>query len=140
MSVLSPIAAIASTIKNLLNSLIGLNTDSLTPKLIRIVVIIEAPIKKRMKNGKIFLKSTFLPLSLFFFSFLVLINARTSVIGIIASVLVSFTVTALSSVCEPKFHIPSQEEAAAVTDDVSFTAVPAKIPNALPSAVENPIN
>ena len=34
---------------------------------------------------------------------------------------------------------PSQVAAAAVTDDVSFTAVPANIPNASPEWVENPI-
>ena len=33
----------------------------------------------------------------------------------------------------------SHVDAAAVTDDVSFTAVPAKIPNASPEVVENPI-
>ena len=67
-------------------------------------------------------------------------SARTSVIGIIASVLVSLTVTALSSVCEPRFHIASHVEAAAVTEDVSFTAVPANIPKASPVAVSNPTN
>ena len=55
----------------------------------------------------------------------------TIVIGIIAKVLVSFTVTALSKVSCPKEQILSQVEATAVTDDVSFTAVPAKIPKAM---------
>ena len=47
-------------------------------------------------------------------------------IGIIASVLVSFTIVAESKTCVPVLCILSQAEAAAVTDDVSFTAVPAK--------------
>ena len=57
----------------------------------------------------------------------------------IASVLVSFTVTALFKVSLPRFHILSQVEAAAVTDEVSLIAVPAKIPNASPCTVSNPI-
>ena len=52
------------------------------------------------------------------------------VIGIMASVLVSFTVTATSNVSEPRAHILSHVDAAAVTDEVSFTAVPAKRPKA----------
>ena len=44
------------------------------------------------------------------------INANTNVIGIIANVLVSFTVTALSSVALPSPHILSHVAAAAVTD------------------------
>ena len=61
-----------------------------------------------------------------FFSFLILTKARTRVIGIIASVLVSFTIVAESSTVEPVPCIESHVEAAAVTDEVSFTAVPAK--------------
>ena len=56
----------------------------------------------------------------------------------IAIVRVNFTVTALSRVSEPRFHIASHVEAAAVTEEVSFTAVPAKIPNPSPFVVENP--
>jgi len=56
-----------------------------------------------------------------------------------ASVLVSFTVTALFSVSLPRFHILSQVDAAAVTDEVSLIAVPAKIPKASPCMVSNPI-
>ena len=59
-------------------------------------------------------------------------------IGIIASVLVSFTVTALSKVAEPRLYMESQVEAAAVTEEVSFTAVPAKIPKASPFVWEKP--
>ena len=57
-----------------------------------------------------------------------------------ARVLVSFTVTAVSSVAEPRFHMLSQVEAAAVTEDVSFTAVPAKIPKASPVFVAKPMS
>jgi hypothetical protein len=60
--------------------------------------------------------------------------------GIIASVRVSFTVTALSSVADPSPYRESQVDAAAVTEEVSLMAVPAKIPNASPFAVENPNN
>lgn len=58
--------------------------------------------------------------------------------GMMASVRVSFTVTALSSVCEPSPHMLSHVDAAAVTDEVSFTAVPAKMPKASPEVVEKP--
>ena len=61
-------------------------------------------------------------------------------IGIIASVLVSFTVTALSKVAEPRLYMESQVEAAAVTEEVSFTAVPAKIPKASPLVWEKTKN
>lgn len=82
-----------------------------------------------MNIGKIFLNSTFFPSAL---ELRVRINARTSVIGMIASVLVSLTVTALSSVAEPSAQSESQVEAAAVTEEVSLIAVPAKIPKASP--------
>ena len=39
----------------------------------------------------------------------------------------------------PKCHILSQVEAAAVTEDVSLIAVPAKMPNASPCKVSKPI-
>lgn len=67
-------------------------------------------------------------------------KANTKVMGMIANVRVSFTVTALSSVADPSPYKESQVDAAAVTEDVSLTAVPAKIPNASPFAVENPSN
>lgn len=56
----------------------------------------------------------------------------------IARVRVSLTVTALSRVAEPRFHMPSQVEAAAVTEEVSLIAVPAKIPKASPEVVLKP--
>ena len=61
-------------------------------------------------------------------------------IGIIANVRVSFTVTALSKVSLPRLNIASQVAAAAVTEDVSFTAVPAKIPKASPFVWQKPIS
>ena len=63
---------------------------------------------------------------------------NTSVIGIIASVRVSFTVTAVFSVSLPRFHILSQVEAAAVTEEVSLIAVPANNPKELPLVVSKP--
>lgn len=71
--------------------------------------------------------------------FLVRINASTRVIGIIARVLVNLTVTALSKVAVPKLNILSHVDAHAVTDEVSFTAVPAKIPKASPEVGSMPI-
>ena len=130
--VFRPIAAIANTMKNLLSSFIGEKTEELTPKDKAIVVIIEARIKYKINIGKICFRLTVFPESDVCFSFRVWTNARTSVIGMIASVRVSLTVTAVSKVAEPKFHMLSHVDAAAVTEEVSFTAVPAKIPNASP--------
>ena len=53
--------------------------------------------------------------------------ARPSVIGMIARVRVSLTMVAVSSVLAPGCR-PSQAAAAAVTEEVSFTAVPANRP------------
>ena len=122
--VLRPIAAIAITIKNLLIVLKGENALSGTPNDVAIVVISEAAMKKRIKNGKIFFMLIAAPPVLF--SFLVRTKANTSVIGIIASVRVSFTTVAVSSVLLP--CIPSHAAAAAVTEEVSLTAVPANKP------------
>ena len=71
---------------------------------------------------------------------MILKKDKAKVIGIIARVLVSFTVTALSKVALCKWYIESQVEAAAVTDEVSLIAVPAKIPKASPLLVEKPNN
>jgi len=70
--------------------------------------------------------------------FRVRMNASTIVIGIMAKVLVNFTVTALSNVAEDRLYILSQVEAAAVTDEVSLIAVPAKIPKGSPEVLEKP--
>ena len=58
------------------------------------------------------------------------IIAKHNVIGMIAKVRVNLTVTALSRVSWPQCHILSQVEAVAVTEEVSFTAVPANTPKA----------
>ncbi len=138
ISVLRPMAAIAITIKNLESVLNGLKNSSEIPKLKAIVVIKLAKTKNKIKNGNIFFKLT---LSLdepeLFFA---LNNAKISVIGIMPRVRVSFTVTALSKVAEPKEYNESQVEAAAVTEEVSLIAVPANIPKASPEVVEKPIN
>lgn len=129
--VFRPIAAIARTIKNLLNSLTGLKTARSAPAETEIVVITDARIKYRINIGKIDFNLTLVPFDCVD-SVRVRINAKTSVIGIMARVRVNFTVTAVSKVAEPRFHILSQVEAAAVTDEVSFTAVPENIPKAVP--------
>lgn len=116
--VFRPIAAIAITIKNLDSSFSGANTSAGTPAAVAMVVITDAPMKNRMKNGNTCLIETFPAPSPF--SRLVRISASTSVIGIIARVRVSFTVTALSSVWLPSPYRLSQVEAAAVTDEVSL--------------------
>ena len=72
-------------------------------------------------------------------AFFAWINDSTSVMGMMASVRVSLTVTALSSVWLPSSHMLSHVEAAAVTEEVSFTAVPAKIPKDSPEAVSKPM-
>ena len=60
ISVFRPIALMASTMKNLLSSLIGLKTLSEKPTFTATVVITEAKTKYRIKNGKILLRETFL--------------------------------------------------------------------------------
>ena len=55
-----PIAAMARTIKNLLNSLTGRKKLGETPKLVAMVVIIEAAKKNKMKKGNIFFMLIFL--------------------------------------------------------------------------------
>ena len=123
MFVLRPIADIAITIKNLLNVLkISKKLLSTLKNDVATVVTIEAAMNQSIKNGKIFFILTELPL---FFSFLVLTKASTRVIGMMASVLVSLTIVALLSTFVAPV-MPSYAEAAAVTEDVSFTAVPAK--------------
>ena len=53
----SPMPAIASTIKNLLHSLIGKKKDAEMPKLVASVVNTDAKRKNKMKKGKIFFRS-----------------------------------------------------------------------------------
>ena len=55
ISLLSPTAAIAITIRNLLSVFSGVNTDALIPNLSAIVVISDAAIKYKIKKGNMFL-------------------------------------------------------------------------------------
>ena len=82
--------------------------------------------KYRINIGNALFKLNFAACFPSFALFLARIRDKPSVIGIIASVLVSFTIVAESSTIEPVPCIESHVEAAAVTDEVSFTAVPAK--------------
>ena len=102
-----------------------LNTDTQT------VVMILAMINKTIKLGTSLVIFNFWALWFTVSSWRMLNHTdKNKVIGMIARVLVNLTVTALSRVSVPKFHKLSQVEAAAVTDEVSLTAVPAKIPKA----------
>ena len=134
-----PIAAIAMIMKNLDSSFNGANTSAFTPRLIQIVVIIDAITKYRMNIGNAFFKLNPFVFCSVFAACLARTAASTNVIGIIASVLVSFTVTALLRVSLPRFHMLSHVDAAAVTEDVSLMAVPANIPNASPCNVSKPM-
>ena len=93
-------AAIARTIKNLLSSLSGENTAASIPAETAAVVIIDAPTKNNIKKGNIFLILTFAVPSVFLAD-RALMKARTRVMGMMASVLVSLTVTAVSRVADP---------------------------------------
>ena len=138
---LSPIAAIAIMIKNFDNSFNGANTSALTPIVIHTVVITAAMMKYKMNIGNALFKLNLFDAESAFPDFaadFARIRDNTSVIGIIASVRVSFTVTAVFSVSLPSFHILSQVEAAAVTEEVSLIAVPANNPKELPLVVSKP--
>ena len=139
MLLFKPIAAIAMIIKNFESSLRGENTDSLTPIFTQIVVIRAAITKYSINIGNARLKLKLLAELPSFCVFFARTSASARVIGMIASVLVSLTVTALSRVAVPSLYILSQVDAAAVTDDVSLIAVPANIPKAFPLAVSKPI-
>lgn len=58
MFVCSPMAAIAMIMKNLDNSFSGANTSIGTPTAAAIVVMMDAPIKNRMKKGNTCLMDT----------------------------------------------------------------------------------
>lgn len=142
ISLFRPIASIAITIKNLLISFNGTNMLGSAPKIVAIVVMMDAIMKNPINVGNALFKLnpsfSLRPKFSFASSFLPTIYDNARVIGIIASVLVSLTVAALSRVEDPSPHILSHVAAAAVTEDVSFIAVPANIPNASPLTVENP--
>lgn len=133
--VFSPTALIARMIKNLLKDFSGAKNSTGTPKDEASVVIMDAMTKYRMNIGKTADSFTWLSLDS---DLRARTKANTSVMGMIANVRVNFTVTALSSVAEPSPYRESHVDAAAVTEEVSLTAVPAKIPNASPLVVEKP--
>lgn len=97
--VFRPIAAIAMIIKNLLSDLKGVKISGEAPRDTAAVVMTEAPAKARIKYGKTFRRFVFCAVVPAFF---VRKNARNRVIGIIARVRVSLTVTALSRVAFPR--------------------------------------
>ena len=99
MFVFNPTALIATTIRNLLSVLNGVKKPDGTPRYTQTVVMTDASTKYKMKKGKICFREIVFPLC---FAFLACHKDSTSVIGIIARVRVSFTVTALSKVCEPR--------------------------------------
>ena len=121
-------------IKNFDNSFNGANTSALTPILIHTVVMIAAMMKYKMNIGNalfrlnLFAEESAVPA---FEADLARIRDNTSV-------RVSFTVTAVFSVSLPRFHILSQVEAAAVTEEVSLIAVPANNPKDPPPVVSKP--
>lgn len=118
----------AITIRNLESSFRGAKNRTSAPAAADTVVITEASTKNRMKKGKILRRRKVLsPLPPAFFIFAVRQKASASVMGMMASVRVSFTMVAVSSVFAPGC-MPSQAAAAAVTEDVSLTAVPANRP------------
>ena len=108
--VFKPIAAIAMIIRNLLNSFSGAVTLVGSWKT---VVTTEARIKNKTKYGSARLRLKEEP-SVFLF-FLPVQMASTIVIGMMASVLVIFTIAAISNVLLP--WIPSHAVAAAVTEE-----------------------
>ena len=134
--VFRPIAPMAITIKNLLTFFIRAKNPvtilALPPVIIPLaitrsnkLVMIEQSIKYRINLGNMAKKLIFL--SPWTPDFLVSYRDRQKVIGIIARVLVNFTIVAESSTADPVLWMLSHDEAAAVTDEVSFMAVPANM-------------
>ena len=95
MSVLRPMAAIAMTIKNLLRSFNGLVME---PGRAKTVVTTDASTKNKINIGKARLK---LNVEVPSFLFRACRMPRTRVIGMMARVLVSFTIVAAFSVLLP---------------------------------------
>ena len=113
--VFMPIAAIAITIKNLDSVLSGVNTPAGTPTVVHTVVMMDASTKYRINIGNARLsEKASPPLLCSVLALWVRHSASTSVIGMIASVRVSLTIVAISSVLLP--WMPSHAEAAAVTE------------------------
>ena len=121
--VLRPIAAIAMVIRNLPKLTIGLLMVAGIPVT---VLMTAASRKNRINQGKILARLK-LPLA-FCFSLRERYKASTKVIGMMARVRVNFTMVAkVKAVSLPTALL--QVVAAATTEEVSFTAVPAHMPN-----------
>ena len=136
--------------RNLLSSFTGWNRPEGTPAARATVVTTDAITKKSMNRGNARLRLKLCARGAFFSpaapsaaaaeaGALARRRASASVMGMMARVRVSLTVTALSSVWEPRCHMLSHVAAAAVTEDVSFTAVPAKMPKGPPLVVLKPM-
>ena len=124
-SVFRPMAAMAMMMKNLESVFSGANTAASAPAATAMVVMMLATRKNRMNIGKArFSEKLPRPSAP---SLRAMTMPSTSVMGMMASVRVSFTMVASSRAFEPGC-MPSQAAAAAVTDEVSFTAVPANRP------------
>ena len=125
MSVLRPMALMAMTMRNLESILSGAVMVAGSAKT---VVTTLARIKRPTKVGKARRRlKVFAPSPPALRSARICQMASTSVMGMMASVRVSLTMVAASSVLAPGC-MPSQAAAAAVTEDVSLTAVPANRP------------
>ena len=101
MSVLRPMAAMARTMKNLLSSLRGENTDISIPCRYAYGSNNGSRYKIKYKEGK-YLLDAHVSGRIGFLCFSRPQKARMRVMGIIARVLVSLTVTAVSRVDDPK--------------------------------------
>lgn len=127
--VLSPIAASAQTIKNLLTDLVAETTSVGIENILAIIAIAKNP---KMNHGKILVKLKLVLISFssfpaFMASFLfkfIWIKAKVKTVGMIESVRVSLTIVAKSPAASEKAY------PVATTEDVSLTAVPAQIPKA----------
>ena len=132
-----PIAASAQTIRNLLRAFVPDITVAGIGKILAMQDMITKPI---INQGNIFLMLKFALMELSFWHValaslrfrLSWINAKAMTVGIMASVLVSFTIVAKSPAPSEKAY------PVATTEEVSFTAVPAQMPKAssvMPSAL-----
>ncbi len=101
-SVFRPMAAMARTMKNLLSSLMGAKTEAGIPAPMAMVVMTEAPDEVENKKREDIFKAYGLSAGkIRLFLLPGRIKARHRVMGMMARVLVSFTVTALSGWLPP---------------------------------------
>ena len=99
MSVFSPMAAMAMRMKKRLRERKGVKSSGGAPRPEAMVVMTQAPKNARTKNGKLRPGRVF---AWVFPGFPDCETARNRVMGMMASVRVSFTVTAFSSVALPR--------------------------------------